>query len=36
MTIINGTTGVDKIQDGSVHDADIDSVSASKYPKGDD
>ena len=30
MTIINGTTGVDKIQDGSVHDADIDSVSASK------
>jgi len=30
MTIINGTTGIDKIQDGSVHDADIDSVSASK------
>ena len=30
MTIINGTTGIDKIQDGSVLDADIDSVSASK------
>ena len=29
-TNINGTTGVDKIQDGSVHDVDIDSVSSSK------
>ena len=27
---INGDTGIDKVQDGSIHDVDIDSVSASK------
>ena len=29
-TNINGNSGIDRIQDGSVHDIDIDSVSASK------
>jgi hypothetical protein len=29
-TNINGTSGIDKIQDGSVHDVDIDSVDFSK------
>ena len=29
-TIINGTTGIDKIQDGTVVDADIASLAASK------